>query len=254
MAPTYIGRGNHLDRTVPASILMLIGIGLGAFVLEFLVTHRFSPFWWRIEFFILAAIAVAIAYCGYWLAHSDYESRDLWMILGWCVGGLTSGLVLAGGLYVHQTLEQGLITDLPFLFESLALIGAGVGVAFGVVQRSHATRQLDIALNTAEPIDVDALWHIVSLLGGDDETLRQRWTIIELLVTNSVREVPTPVFVEQLTQTEAFPDDHNIVTTLVSDKHLPVLVDHGLVATNDETETIQYVGPESVADYLSKQR
>lgn len=158
--------GHGIERRVPAGLLALIGIGFGVLTLEFLLTHPVSPLWWRFEFVTIASIAAAIAYCGYWLAQSSYESRDLWVILGWCVGGLEGGLVLAGGIYVHQSVEQVLIADLPVLFESLALIGAGVGVAFGITRQTGAARQVDAFLDTAGPTDMNPVWVLLSLLGG----------------------------------------------------------------------------------------
>lgn len=78
--------------------------------------------------------------------------------------------------------------------------------------------------------------------------------MIDLLVNNNIREIPTQAFVVQLMATDAFPDDENEVATLVHEVHFPVLVKTGLIEDDTERETIRYTGPESIADYFSKQR
>lgn len=149
-------------------------------------------------------------------------------------------------------MAQVTIAEPAFLFELLALIGAGLGIAFGTSHRYTLVDLVDTASRTAEPGDPDDFWEVVSLLGADSDTLEQRWAMIQTLTSTTTQELPLSAFVVRLSEERypSFPDDETDVRRLVR-THLPALTDRGLVDCDDEVGTVRYVGPEYVVDYVS---
>lgn len=242
----------RIQRWLPAGLLAILGVAIGIAALDFLATHPDPPIWWRFEIGVTAAIAIAVAYSGYWLAQSDYGTGDLWRILGWSVAGVIGAMVIAGGVYVHQAIEQVSIAEPEFLFEFLALAGAAVGLAFGLSRVSLLDRRLETMLGSATPPASDSITTVLSLLDRDSRALGQRWTLLRSLVERTTREVPLKAFVVQLSKEEPFPDDETEVARLVEEEHLPVMVETGLVELLEDRGTVRYVGPESVAEYLTR--
>lgn len=251
MISTHPRKYTHNGRWIPAGLLTLLGLSLGTFILQFLITHPGPPVWWRVELLVSGSIVAMVIYSGYWLVETDYNTRDLWVIFGWSIVGVAVSIMLAGGLYVHQTAAGVSLADPAFLFEFLALIGAGLGIIFGITRQSRSEQPSKSNGNTAMGVDSDTLWGVLSLLDGDIERLHQRWIVVKSLVRISTHEIPLNAFMVQLTKKEAFPDDERIVERLVFSEHIPVLEQKGLIKIDEEIETIRYVGPEWVAEYLS---
>lgn len=243
-------------RALPAGLLALVGVVLGAFTIEFLATHPDPPVWWRVEILVTVGFAATIAAAAYWLVRSDYGAEDLWVILGWTLTGVAGASLLGGGIYLHQSVEQVTVAEPALLFEFLALVGAGLGLAFGISRRSLIGRRIETALGTAEPTDIEGLWTVVSMLGDDPQGLRQRWELLEHLAGTATGELPVAAFIVQLSGDgfESFPDDEAAVKNLLYDEHLPVLLENGLVAIDDDVGTIRFSGPDAVAAYLKEGR
>jgi hypothetical protein len=244
----------RIGERLPAGLVVLLGVTLGALALEFLITHPDPPVWWRVELLVTAAVSVAIVASGYWLARSHYEGADLWIIFGWSVLGIVGAVVLAGGIYLNQTIEQVSIAEPAFLFEFLALIGAALGIAFGMSQQARLKRRVDAVFDTSEPVDSDAVWSLLRRLDGDGvDALQQRWTMLEHLINTDPQEIPLDAFAVQLSKEtfSCFPRDTAEVERLLYEKHLPILQRNGLVVIDDEIRTVRYVGPESIGGYLS---
>lgn len=251
MPVTNARRLPALKRSLPAGLLGLVGLVLGGLAFRFLMTHPDPAVWWRLEVFVVAGVSAGIVFSARWLARSDYGTDDLWVILGWSVAGIAAAGLLGAGIYVHQTMEQVSIAEPTFLFESLALLGAGLGVAVGVrSRRTRAQRRIEAALDD-EPVDEDAVWAVLSLLGDETQELRERWAILASLVDTTTREAPVEVLATRLADSPLFPDDASEVEARLYDEHLPVLVGTGVVEVDREARTVAYVGPEPVADHLS---
>lgn len=238
------------ERTLPVGLLVLLGVILGGSAIEFLMTHPDPPVWWRMELLAVTGVTIGIVYVGYRLFDGYYTSTDSWKVLGWTAAGAVGAATLGSAIYAHQQMEHVSIAEPTFLLEFLALVGAGVGLAFGVSRRLTFDR-------TPQPRDeamteVDAgFWDVLSLLGSDSKTLRQRWTMVEYLADTSTGELPTTAYIIQLADDRApvFPEDEAETKSLVYDEHLPVLLQNGLVEIDDELGTIKYVGPDSVSKY-----
>lgn len=256
-ATPAVSRSGRRQRTLPTGLLALIGGVLGVSAIEFLITHPDPPMWWRMELFVVASVTTGIVYAGYRLFDGHYATTDLWKILGWTVAGVVAAAALGSAIYAHQQIEQVTIAEPTFLLEFLALIGAGVGLAFGISQRSLFDRTPQRRVDTTTWIGSD-LWDLLSLLDSDTEALRQRWTMLEHLADTSTNELPIAAFIVQLANggSSPFPEDEHETRTLVYDEHLPVLLENGLVEIDDELGTIRYVGPDSVTEHVAgdKQR
>lgn len=250
MVPTHNGGYSRIDRWLPTGLLVAVGLGAGVLALEFLASHRDPPVLWEVELLTTVGVSIGIVYSGYWLAKSDYGVGDLWGVLGWCLAGVVGTSALVGVIYVHQTVESASIAEPAFLLEFLALIGAALGVAIGVDRRSRSSRKTR-RIDGAESPEGAADRLLAPLVDRGPEALRQRRTIVKSLVDTRSREIPIEAFVVQLARTDAFPDDRDRVSTLLSDEHLPVLLENGLVEINEDVETVEYVGPEAVAEGLS---
>lgn len=248
MAATTIERDGRIENGLPAGIVALLGLGIGALAVEFLATHPDPTVFWRVELLATVGVSGAIAYGGYRLADSGYDATDLWAILAWCLLGLGGAVLIGGGIYAHQVVERASVAEPTFLFEFLALLGAGVGLAFGVNRRSrlHGAAGVDRPVEDAE---VDRFWAVLSELGEDPEPLRRRWTIVRRLATTTTRELPTEAFVVELSKTEAFPEDREATRRLL-DEHLDPLARNGLVEVDEDRQTVRYVGPEALAAHF----
>lgn len=250
-------RRSRLDRWVPAGLLAIVGLGVGALAIEFLLTHRDPPVWWEVEVVATVGASVGVAYSGYWLARSDYGVGDLWGVLGWGLAGVVGAAALVGLLYVHQTVESASIAEPAFLLEFLALIGAAGGIAVGVDRLSRSGRSpRPIAEgdggDAGDPLDCEEVnERLVPLMDRSSETLRQRRRIVKSLVETRTRRIPIRAFAVQLARTEAFPDDDEAAAALLSEEHLPAMVENGLLELDEEVETVEYVGPEELAEALS---
>lgn len=241
---TYIDRRT---TDLPAGLLALLGLGLGALAVAFLATHPDPAGLWGVELLVTVAVSGAIAYAGYRLAGRGYDAEDLWAILGWSVVGIVGAVLLAAGIYAHQAVTRVGIAEPAFLFEFLALIGAAVGLGFGVTCRSSARERVDDVFDGEAPVDADAALPLLSRLSGDPETLRRRWAIVEAVATTTTREVPLPALAARLAGTEGFPDDRAAAEAVV-DRQCSALAETGLVAIDDVRETVRYVGPRSLVD------
>ena len=248
-----MSRGGRRQRTLPIGLLALIGGVLGVSAIEFLVTHPDPPMLWRMELLVVAGVTTGIMYAGYRLFAGHYATTDLWKILGWTVAGVVAAAALGSAIYAHQQIEQVTIAEPTFLLEFLALIGAGVGLAFGVSRRSLFDRTPRSEADATTRIESD-LWELLSLLDNDTEALRQRWTMLEHLADTSTKELPIAAFVVQLADARSspFPDDEDETRSLVHDEHLPVLLESGLVEIDDELGTIRYVGPDSLTEHVAE--
>jgi hypothetical protein len=131
-----------LKKRVPAGLLGTTGALLGVGAIASLSAHPDPPVWWRVEVVVLSAVTAAIVATAHWLANSDYEARDVWTVLGWSVLGVAGAGLLTGLLSAHQRIEGMAVAEPTFLFETLALIGAALGVAVGVDWESLADRRL----------------------------------------------------------------------------------------------------------------
>lgn len=250
MSVTDARRLPALKRSLPAGLLGLVGLVLGGLAFRFLMTHPDPAVWWRLEVVVVAGVSAGIVFSARRLARSDYGTDDLWVILGWSVAGIAAAGLLGAGIYVHQTMEQVSVAEPTFLFESLALLGAGLGVAVGVrSRRSRAQRRIEAALDD-DPAD-EAVWAVLSLLGGDTGALRQRWAILASLIDTTTREAPIKVLATRLAGSPGFPDDASEVEARLYDEHLPALIENGAVDVDREARTVAYIGPEPIADTLS---
>jgi len=237
-------------RTLPAGLLVLLGGILGTSAIGFLMTHPDPPVWWRMELLAVAGVTTGIVYAGYRLFSGYYAPADLWKVLGWTVAGVVGATALGSAIYAHQQLQQVSIAEPTFLLEFLALIGAGVGLAFGFSRRLMSAQTLRSRDAAAAGVDA-GLWDLLSLLDSDSTALQQRWAMIEHLADTSTEELPITAYIIQLAgdQSSAFPEDESETKSLVYDEHLPVLLENGLVEIDDEVNTIRYVGPDSVTEY-----
>ncbi|MGM0605528.1 MAG: hypothetical protein ACQETB_07630 [Halobacteriota archaeon] len=253
MSTMKVATGSSIERELPARIVTLIGIGLGVLALRFILTHPDSPIWWRVEVGIAALLSASVAYGGYWLTNSDFDTPDRWRILGWCLAGCLAAVVLVGGIYLHQRMEQLMLAEPAFLFDFLALVGATVGLVYGITRQTLAdirTREMTLFTSTS---DVEPVWSVLSLLDGDSVTsIRQRWTILEYLVTARTREIPIESFIAILAREKysAFPNDTETIKDSFERTHLQKLVEKGLVEIDEELRTVRYTGPESVGRQL----
>ena len=239
------------QRTLPAGLLVLLGGMLGTSAIGFLIAHPDPPVWWRMELLAVAGVTTGIVYAGYRLFSGYYAPADLWKVLGWTVAGVVGATALGSAIYAHQQLEQVSIAEPTFLLEFLGLVGAGVGLAFGVSRRLMPDRTLRPHGETAVEIDA-GLWDLLSLLDSDSAALRQRWAMVEHLADTSTEELPITAYIIQLAddRSSAFPEDEAETKSLVYDEHLPVLLENGLVEIDDDVNTIRYVGPDSVIEYV----
>jgi len=251
MPATNARRLPALKRSLPAGLLGLVGLVLGGLAFRFLMTHPDPAVWWRLEVFVVAGASAAIVFSARWLARSDYGTDDRWVILGWSVAGIAAAGLLGVAIYAHQTMEQVPVAEPTFLFESLALLGAGLGVAVGVrSRRSRAQRRIEAALDD-DPVDDEAVRAVLSLLGDGTGALRQRWAVLASLVETTTREAPVEVLATRLADDPAFPDDPSEIEMRLLDEHLPALAGNGVVEVDREARTVAYVGPEPVADRLA---
>lgn len=237
-------------RTLPAGLVVLLGGVLGASAVEFLATHPDPPVWWRMEMLVVVGVTTGIVYAGYRLFDGYYAPADLWKVLGWTVAGVVGAATLGSAIYAHQQIEQVSVAEPTFLLEFLALIGAGVGLAFGISRRLMFDKTLRPRGDVATRVDA-GLWDLLSLLDSDSEALRQRWAMVEHLADTSTEELPITAYIIQLAgdRSLAFPEDESETKSLVYNEHLPVLLENGLVEIDDEVGTIKYVGPDSITEY-----
>ncbi len=252
MATTHTRNYSRIGRSVPAGFIGLIGALLGALAIGFLLTHRESAVWWQVELIVVAAVSFAIVFGAYRLAGSSYDTTDLWVILAWSMAGIVGADLIGGGLYLHQLTEQVNLADPAFFFEYLSLLGLAIGLAFGISRRSRIRRELEGVFDE-EPADPDAIRTLLSLLGGDGQTLRRRWDVAAAIADTTTLAVPIPVLAHRLADEEmaAFPDDDAEVETLLYEEILSTLTDNGVVDVDYETETVEYVGPTAAVEHLA---
>jgi len=252
MSATQARDGFWRTRSLPIGLLGVIGLILGGLALEYLVTHPDPQVWWHAEMIVVGGVSLAVVISAYWLAASDYSTDDLWVILGWTVGGVIAGSLLTGGIYAHQTVEGGSVAEPMFLFELLALIGSGIGLGLGVTWLSMSGRQVREVLDDTEPVESDAVLTLLSLLGGDTEPLQQRWVVLEYLVNNTQNEVPIDALAGILAEDRVpeYPSSQAAIQRLLRETHVPRLESDGLVEIREDIDTVRYVGPDSMIDVL----
>ncbi len=234
-------------------LLAVVGVLLGAVAIAYLVEHPFlaehpySQLVRRTEIGLVAVLSAAVVATAYSLVQSQYSATDLWAIFGWSVAGLISSVGVAGGIYAHQVLRDGVVADRMFLFEELALVGLVAGIGYGI------TRQTAVRANaegTTTGVDAYAL---TAALGDDSETLERRLAVAEQLINATTNELPLAALAAKLSAEEVrlFPDDEQRVTRMLEAEVLPELVDAELVQVHDDIETVEYVGPPGLAESLS---
>lgn len=236
-----IGSYSRTKRTLPAAFVILMAGILGAAAIEYLITHPDPLVWWRLEFLIIGTLSAGIAYGGYRLFDSGYEPEAVWGVLAWTILGAGTAAAVGGSVYFHQQLNSAAVAAPAFLFEFLLLTGTGVGLAFGVT-RLRSTTPIPRSLTEGDPEDMDRLWAVASLVGGDSDALRQRWEILQCLSSTTTQETPMAAFIIELSKQShtCFPDDENAVKDLLYEDHLPVLLEQDMVTINDELGTVQF--------------
>ncbi len=248
-SPTY-------KRSIPVGLLGLIGLALGTLAIAYLLNHPDPSAVWNAELAVAGLVSIGVIATARWLITSAYDVSDLWAIFGWSIIGAASAIVLAGGLYLHQSVEQATLADPTFLFEELALIGLAAGLAFGLNRRSRFERQLEATFDEEAFGNSDELWTILPLLGENTDELHQRWTILSALASTNTQEIPAEAFITQLASAsvDSFPDDRAAVRTLLEQEHIPVLVENGLITVDNDINTVKYAGPKPVAEYLTAEQ
>lgn len=242
-----------LRRSLPVGLIGLVGLTLAGLAFQYLFTHPDPALRWELEFLVVAVVSAAIVIGAWRLLESTYDGNDLWAILRWSVAGLVGTSLLGGGLYAHQLAEQVRVADPAFLFESTALFGLGLGLAFGIHWRSQHPNGFERAFARA-PEDPDAVRMLLSLLGGEGETLRRRWDATAAVAATSTRAVPIPVLVARLAADESneFPDDESDVNALLAGDVFPTLSRNGVLDVDANSGIVAYAGPSAAADYLSE--
>jgi hypothetical protein len=230
-----------------------MGLTLAGLAFQYLITHPDPAPRWELEFLVVAVVSAAIVIGAWRLLESTYNGRDLWAILSWCLAGLVGTSLLGGGLYAHQLAKQVRVADPAFLFESMALFGLGLGLAFGIHQRSRLSNGLERAFAQA-PANPDAVRTLLSLLGGEGETLRQRWDATAAVAATSTRAVPIPVLVNRLAadETNEFPDNESAVKALLEENIFPALARNGALDVDAASGIVAYTGPSAAIEYLTE--
>jgi len=253
VSKTQIQSSTHLARSLPVGLIGLIGITLGALAVRHLIAHPDPVVRWAIELLVVAVASGSVVAGAYWIARSAYDAVDLWVIFGWCLAGTTAAALLGVGLYAYQLAEQASLADPEFLLESIALIGLGVGLAFGMDRRSRLRDRLE-SVFIGESTDPDPTRALLGLLGGEGETLRRRWDVAAAVADTTTREVPIPVLVHRLADDEAggWPDDEAAVRSILTSEVFPTLTRNGVLRIDSTIDTVSYVGPEAAIKHLSK--
>jgi len=194
-------------NAVPAGSVGTTGALLGVAAVGSLSAHADPPVWRWVEVVVLSTTTAAIVATAHWLANSDYETGDVWTVPGWSVLGVAGAGLLTGLLYVHQRAEGMTVAEPAFLFETLALVGAALGVAVAVDWTSLVDRRLlagtddqtgSVALE--DDADPDAASTVLGLLDARYQSLsaaatpslssRRRSRIVPRALTLSVRWRP----------------------------------------------------------------
>jgi hypothetical protein len=253
-----------LKKRVPAGLLGTTGALLGVGAIASLSAHPDPPVWWRVEVVVLSAVTAAIVATAHWLANSDYEARDVWTVLGWSVLGVAGAGLLTGLLSAHQRIEGMAVAEPTFLFETLALIGAALGVAVGVDWESLADRRLLAGVDDqtgpvtiAADADSDTAPTVLALLDTEQTSvLRRRMRVVRHLLETDTRELPFGALVAMLARPDApeYPSDEERVQHRLAETDLPPLEASGFVDIDEELGTVRYVGPETVADPFDDDR
>lgn len=242
-----------LRRSLPVGLIGLVGLTLAGSAFQYLITHPDPALRWELEFLVVAVVSAGIVIGAWRLLEGTYDGNDLWAILSWGLAGLVGTSLLGGGLYAHQIAEQVRVADPAFLFESMALFGLGLGLAFGIHRRSHHPNGVERAFARA-PGDPDAVRMLLSLLGGEGETLRRRWDATAAVAATTTRAVPIPVLATRLAadRSNEFPDSESDVNALLERDVFPTLSRNGVLDVDTDSGIVAYVGPSAAVDYLSE--
>lgn len=242
-----------LKRSLPVGLIGLVGLTLGGLAFQYLITHPDPALRWELEFLVVAGVSAAIVIGAWRLFESAYDGSDLWAILTWSLAGIVGTSLLGGGLYAHQLAEQVHIADPAFLFESMALFGLGLGLAFGIHQRSRLSSGFERAF-AQTPADPDAVRALLSLLGGEGEVLCRRWEATAAVAATSTRAVPVSVLVTRLASDESneFPDDEPEVMALLAEDIFPTLARNGVFDVDATSGIVAYIGPSAAIDHLTE--
>ncbi len=247
-------QSSQFQRVLPTGLIGLLGLIVGAITVEYLLNHPDPTLLWRIELAVVSIVSVGAVVVAYRLKESYYTARDLWAIFAWSLIGLIAATGLAWGVYTHIATGPGSVAEPMFIFEELALAGFAFGLVFGLNRRSLLERQMESALDTHDPVESDGVLTVMSLIGDETTELKQRWVVLESLVETTTLEVPIEAFVTDLSNTAHFPDEKDATREILQNQHFPVLQENNLVRINNDIQTVEYIGPQAVVDYLTTSR
>ncbi|EMA66641.1 hypothetical protein C461_11388 [Halorubrum aidingense JCM 13560] len=253
MSSITVRNRTDLKRSLPVGLIGLVGLTLAGLAFQYLITHPDPALRWELEFLVVAVVSATIVIGAWRLFESTYDGNDLWAILSWSLAGIVGASLLGAGLYAHQLAEQVRVADPAFLLESMALFGLGLGLAFGIHQRSRLSDGFERAFAQA-PANPDAVRTLLSLLGGEGEVLRQRWDATAAVAATSTRAVPIPVLVNRLAadETNGFPDDEPVVEALLEEDIFPTLARNGVFDVDAAAGVVAYAGPPAAVAYLTE--
>ncbi len=253
MATRWSREFGGTSRQLPMGLLAAVGVLLGAVAIAYLIEHPFvaehpySQLIRRTEIGIVAVLSAAVVATSYSLVQSQYSATDLWAIFGWSAAGLLSSVGVAGAVYAHQVLRDGVVADRMFLFEELALVGLVAGIGYGI------TRQSAVRANTGDDTPVVDAYALTAALDDDSERLNRRLAVVEQLAKTTTSELPPAALAVKLSAEDVgvFPSETQTVDRMLETEVLPELIDAGLVRKNDDIETVEYAGPPELAESLS---
>lgn len=241
----------NTSREYPMGLLAIVSIVLGTAAVGYLIDHpataegAYSSLITQAAILAVVAVSVGVAAAPYHLSRNRYDTAAMWAILGWSVVGVATGVVLAGGVYLQQGAEAGSAVDQTFLVEEGALVGLIGGFLLGVARQSGGSGGTGVSSGSGAGGEPSARERVTER-SDDTEALKRNLTVVTRLSNATTRELPLAALTADLAaaDTTAFPGDTQAVARVLENKSVPALVDAGLLAVHDETETIEYVGPE----------
>ena len=252
MATRWSQEFGENSRQLPMGLLAVVGTILGAVTIAYLIEHPFvtdypySSLVRRTEIGVVAVLSAAVVATAYSLVQSRYSTTELWALFGWSVAGMLSAVGIAGGIYAHQVLRGGTLTDRMFIFEELALVGLVAGIGFGI------TRQTADRVDIVEDSTADA-YALATAVSDNSQKLSRRLTVVEQLVNTTTNELPITALAVKLSAEDIsrFPDDEQTAARVLETEVVPELVDAELIQLHEDTETVEYVGPPALVNSLS---
>lgn len=240
----------NTSREYPMGLLAIVSIVLGTAAVGYLIDHpataegAYSSLITRAAILAVVAVSVGVAAAPYHLSRNRYDTAAMWAILGWSVVGVAIGVVLAGGVYLQQGAEAGSAVDQTFLVEEGALVGMIGGFLLGVARQSGGSGGTGVSSGSGAKRP-SARERVIER-SDDTEALERNLTVVTRLSNATTRELPLAALTVDLAaaDTTAFPGNTQAVARVLENESIPALVGAGLLAVHDETETIEYVGPE----------